>query len=468
MRKSSLILFAVILLCRGNYIAAQERAASQSIVLTLEDCRQMAVQAAPDIVNAQLDIKAAQEQKKEAFTEYFPKVSLNFIGFYSLNPLINLGARDILGSSDMANNMANIWENTLHSLGINPVFSTFDHAYMASAMLIQPIYAGGRIVNGNRLASLGVKAATLQSSISQKEKLEEMEEKYWQIVSLEEKKKTLDHAFEYVDAIYKTVESAANAGIALQSDLLKVRKEYNNLKSKKIRLYSGVRVAKMDLFNLIGQEYSVLGYAEDSSIPALDSIALEGNLDGLQAPINYYIDESQLAASTQESQLLDLSVEAAKLEKKMALGETLPEIGIGLAYGNFCTVGDPQWNGLAFAKVSVPITHWWGASHKARRLQTKVDKAQNQRNYLQSQLIVKAHLLWEELGATWEEMDIAQEDVELARDNYDKTLSQFSAGQATITDLLGSGNDLNLSEDALVDAKIAYLLALNKYTDMSN
>jgi hypothetical protein len=37
----------------------------------------------------------------------------------------------------------------------------FDRGAFANALLTQPIFAGGRIVNGNKLAKLGIEAAEL-------------------------------------------------------------------------------------------------------------------------------------------------------------------------------------------------------------------------------------------------------------------------------------------------------------------
>ena len=151
----------------------------------------------------------------------------------------------------------------------------------------------------------------------------------------------------------------------------------------------------------------------------------------------------------------------------MAVGETLPEIGVGLSYGYMKIVGQPQWNGFAFAKVSVPLTDWWASSHKIRRSQIKVEKAENDRKYLQTQLTLKAHMLWEGVNAAWDELQISEDAHHLAEVSYERLKSRYSAGDATITDLLQAGNDLNMAENELVDAKIAYRLALNKYAEMS-
>ena len=51
---------------------------------------------------------------------------------------------------------------------------------------IQPVFAGGRIVKGNQLANLGIKAANYQYDIAKDELLMHTEQSYWLIVSLQE------------------------------------------------------------------------------------------------------------------------------------------------------------------------------------------------------------------------------------------------------------------------------------------
>ncbi|MBS7318022.1 MAG: TolC family protein, partial [Bacteroidales bacterium] len=63
---------------------------SQELVLTLDECLDMASEHDPYLVNSRLDVQAAIYQKQEAAAEYFPSVSLNAIGFKAFDPLLHL------------------------------------------------------------------------------------------------------------------------------------------------------------------------------------------------------------------------------------------------------------------------------------------------------------------------------------------------------------------------------------------
>ena len=56
-----------LVLCVGT-VSAQR-------TLSLEECREMALEINAKMKNARLDVEEAREGKKEAFTKYFPNVS---------------------------------------------------------------------------------------------------------------------------------------------------------------------------------------------------------------------------------------------------------------------------------------------------------------------------------------------------------------------------------------------------------
>ena len=67
----------------------------------------------------------------------------------------------------------------------------------------QPLFAGGQIVNGNKLAKLGVEVSRFKQEQSAKEVLLTTEVYYWQIISLNEKLKTLAIVEQLVNSLKK-------------------------------------------------------------------------------------------------------------------------------------------------------------------------------------------------------------------------------------------------------------------------
>ena len=222
--------------------------------LSLQDCLDMAAANEVKSANAELDVLASRAQRSEAMSMWFPSVSVSGMYYYAFDPLLQLTIDDILGTSETASTIKNVLQKFPLTQDLPSQWNFFENGYAASVMLRQPVFAGGRIANGNRLAALGVEAAQVKRDLVRKETSASVEQKYWNVVSLQEKMKTLDAAISMVESIRRDAVNAFNAGLVLDLDTLKAGRELNNLLLQKNKLSSGTRIAKMDLFNAIGYE----------------------------------------------------------------------------------------------------------------------------------------------------------------------------------------------------------------------
>ena len=437
MRKALLIL---MILVSATAMSAQE------VSLSLMDCVSLSESNNPYIKNTYLDIQSAKYQKNEVFAEYFPRVSVRAIGISSYDYFLDIVVGQELG--DMVRSMEMGGDNRF---GFNATIS-----------LMQPLYAGGRINTGNKLAKVGMKASELKHKVNLREKREEVEKLYWQIVALEEKRHTIKHLEELLDVLYKDVTTAIEAGVVTESDLMLVKMKQNELKSGKVQLEGGIRLLKMNLFNQIGQGYCLVKGVADASKPHLDNIRLSDRLSTLLPPADYYIPEEEFAAGVTETELLNVMVEAKRLEKKLALGEYLPSAGIGLSYG-YSSFTNNNSNAIGLATISIPISSWGKGSQKLKRLDNEIQKAVNEREYLTSQLVLQARQLWLNLNVTWEQMKIAEENLALAEKNTYNQMSRFNAGLVPLSDVLMNQTQLFEATENLIDKQIEYSKALTAY-----
>ena len=440
MCKMKKILIASIIVLSASAVSAQETSLSLNDCIVLSECNN------PYIKNSYLDIQSARFQKSEVFAEYFPRLSFRAIGLSSYDYFF-----DILLGQEMG--------QMVRDAGmVEDVKSGFN----ATLSLMQPLYAGGRIVTGNKLASLGVKAAELKHEVNLREKREEIEKMYWEIVALEEKRNTIKHLEELLDILYKDVNSAIAAGVVTDSDLLLVKMKQNELKSGKIHLEGGIKLLKMNLFNTIGQRYSLVKAVADSLKPHIDDFVLSDRLSSLLPPSEYYIPEEEFAAGVTETELLDAMVEAKRLEKKLALGEYLPSAGIGISYG-YSNFMNSNFNAIGLATISIPISSWGKGSMKLKRLNNEIQKAVNEKEYLTSQLLLQARQLWLNMNVAWEQMKVAEENLEFAQKSVYNQMSRFNAGLVPISDVLMNQTALFEATENLITKQIEYSKALTAY-----
>ena len=425
--------------------------------LTLDSCLAMAKRNNPDLRKAELSVRRAEEVKAQALTKYFPQVSGTAFGFYALHPLVDVGIDDV-GNATVRDLLLTLYGNYGAALGLENTINLFQHGYGAGVTAIQPVFVGGKIVAGNKLAQVGVEAARLQAEVSTRDKLEEVEEAFWMVYGLQLKQRIIDDANALLDTLCQTVSSAVAAGLALPIDLTQVEMRRDDVARQQLQLTSGTRLAKRALALAIG-------------LPNGDSIVLSPPASDL-SPFN--ADLSPFNSQTPEQQLLALRVRAAELEKRMALAEALPQIAVGANYGyshwqtNLLRDGlnSKTGNGALFVTLNMPLTGWWETAHKIREKQYAVEQAKIDEENLGAQLQLRTQQAYDQMVEADAMMRLQQRALAHAREAYNHTQADYEAGRATIAEWLQAQMALTQAESDLTDAQIACRVRLRRYNDL--
>ena len=430
--KSTIML---LLLCAS--VHAQE-------VYTLEKCKELALKNNMQAINSQLSVEAAERTKKEAFTNFFPSVSATGLGFKAGKPMMQM-------EMDMSGLFQAMGMPAIPPIPINML----ENGLIGAVMATQPIFAGGQIINGNKLAKAGVEASSLQKKMTDNELLLNTEQYYWQIVSLMEKVKTIEDAQNMLDRIRKDVDMAVQAGLTTRNDLLRVELEQNRLASNKLKVENGLKLSKMVLGQCIGV--------------ALELFAIEKpSFDNLPLPADIRIGHEDALLRRAEYQLLNKGVEVSQFQLKMKQGENLPTVAVGLGYNyfNMDMRKESQMDnnfGMVFASVTIPISGWWGGSHAVKKQRIEVQKAENTRQQNGEMLLVQMQQIWNELEEAYQQLKIAEQSISLAEENMRHNTDYYNAGTSILSDLLDAQNLLQQSHDQYTDAATEYQIKISQY-----
>lgn len=387
----------------------------------IESCKEMAIENNRKIKNSRLEIDASKQIKKEAFTNYFPSVSASGVGLLPKDPLMSL-------------NLAGM------SLGL------LDKGFEAGITVTQPIFAGGKIVTGNKLADLGTEVSQYQAKLSENEVLLNTEGLYWQLVSLYEKEKTLDVIDTQLNTLLKDVELSYKTGLITNNDVLKVKLKKNEVQSNRINLENGIKLVKMSMCQLMGLELS-LSDNFDIAVP---------DIENAKSPIAYYVDHSTALSERMESKLLDKNVEATKLQTKMKRGDYLPTVVVGASYYGENIVDKWRGNAILFASVSVPLSGWWGGSHAIKRQKIQEQIALNNKVDTQEQLLLQMQNVKNELDNAYKQIVLAKDGVEQSTENLRLNTNYYKAGTVTLTDVLDAQTLLQQNRDKYVESYTDY------------
>ncbi len=414
--------------------------------LSLDTCKAMALRNNAAVKNAVLDEKAAQEVKMQARTKYFPQISATGIGYVPAKPLIEYGIDDI-GSAAARQQLHNLYYEYGAAMGLSDKISLCDGGLGVGVTAVQPVFMGGQIVGGNALADVGVAASHYQSQLTRDQVLQQVEETYWQTVSLLEKRITLQQAITFLDTLHRDVTVAAEAGLVTRNDVLKVELKQNEMQSNLLKVNNGITLSAMLLCQIIGMEYS-----ENLALTDLIGQDLSS-----EAPTDADIRNAVYRRT--EKQLLDCQVRAEKLKKEIAIGESVPHLMIGAnaSYGSLI-FDRYDYNALAFMTLQVPLTGWWETAHKVRQQNYLIQKAENERADYVEKMALETRQAWCNIEEANSQVTLAESSVRSAEANLHDTKANFDAGMVAVSELLEAQTLLlqaqNQHTDALIDLKI--------------
>lgn len=420
--------------------------------LSLGQCIELARQHNRTLQNAALEIEMATEQRKEAYTKYFPDLQANVLAFRAFEDMMK-------GDGTVPQEIAAINPAFAQYIGLPFSYSEFNRAYSASLTLTQPLYTGGRIVAGNKLAKIGQEAAVLQLKMKEKDILQKVTECYWQVASVKYNLETIAAAEKQLDAVKELVENYVNTGVTTRNDLLKVQLRQQELASARLKLENGEHV----LLLLLAQQIGMAGQKID-----IDASSLEA-----QEPSSVLVSTDEAVANRVEMALLQKQVEAGQLQVKLERGKYLPSVAVGMMGYNAGLGGlsdnvkkymdTNMTNGLVFGTVSVPIMSWWGGRHAIRRTQMKLQQAKNEADDAREQLAVDVESAWSNLTEAYRQIDIARASVASAEENLRMSTDQYKAGTSTLTDLLDAETLHRQARSQLSDAMATYQVRLADY-----
>lgn len=334
---------AALTFMTGNSLYAQH-------VYTLEECIEEALHNNVQIKNADNNLSAARHDKGKAFTNYFPTVGATGGGFLSDKGLAEM------------------------ELAPGQSMMLLKNGVVGGVSATLPLFTGGQIVNGNRLAEVNVEVNQLQRRQSENEVRLTTEQYFWQVVMLKEKLKTLAVVNEQLKAIHKDVENSVTAGLTNRNDLLQVKLRMNETRSNNLTVENALSVSRSLLAQYIGHPADSI----DVSLP------LDGQLP--ERPEKLYRTPDASLLLTNEYHLLKKNVDANRLQYKMTLGKNLPTLAIGGGYMYEYLMDKDHAFWMGFATINIPLSGWWGGSHDIKKQKLALKNAENTL-YDQSELL---------------------------------------------------------------------------------
>ena len=411
-------------LCIHLSVVAQQR----DSLLNVEQCVKLALDNNRKALTAKNNVEVAVTLKREAFTKYFPEVSAMGMAFWANHDIIQYNILDII------------------ELGL------IKNGKVAGIQALQPIFTGGLIINGNKLAAVGEEVAKLRAQQTDKELRLTTETLFWKLNTLESTQGVLETAISFLDTLENNVKVAVEAGLVTRNDLLKVQLKRNNYMAEKVDLENGIKLVKM----LLGQ-YVGLGTSGNIEILA--------EVPGITPafPADLYTSTEDALPLTSDYQLLQKNVQAKKLEKRVELGSNLPSVALGAGW-YYHDLFDQNHNfGAIELGINIPLSGWWGGSYSIRRRDLEIKNAQNELDDLSEQLQIEMQDKWNNLTAAHRKMEIEQLGIQQSEENLYLNKMYYEAGMCTLSDLMEAETNRKEAGDRYVAAYGNFCIARATY-----
>ena len=420
-------------------------------MLTLEECRNLAIQNNKELQISGEKIKMADNEKKAAFTKYFPQLSAN--GAYMWNQkdinLLDMGAL----SSSLSSSLGGLAQLPMiqHLMsGVNDMqHLDVQNIWVGNVSLVQPVFMGGKIVNYNQITKFAKQLAESMNNLQLQDLIYKTDETYWQVISLVNKKKLADA---YVDLLRKMdsdVTAMIYEGVATEADGLSVKVKLNEAEMAQTKVENGLALTRMLLAQICG-----LSLEEDLSLA-------DEKLD------NFPVETTQASAGLNEAFMnrnelrsLDLATKIYKRKERIALAEMLPNVALA---ANYFVTNPNVFNGFKndFAgmfnvgvMVKVPLSGWWEGTYRrnSAKAETRIKTLewQDAREKIELQVnqsVYKVNEAGKKLIASSRNMENAEEN--LRRANFG-----FEEGVIPALNLMEAQTAWVSARSSLIDAQI--------------
>lgn len=249
----------LILATLSLFLVGQAGAQEPAMTLSLDSCRSLAMSNNKELRRANSQRQAAYYERKAAFTKYLPRVSATGAYLYTskelsllsdeqkeklghLGTAIGSMAPSQQGMTDVLNGVGGSLVDALHT----------DTRNMGAVgiMLTQPVYMGGKIAAYNRITRYAEQVAARQHDLALQEVIVEVDEAYWQIVSLQSKKQLAESYLQLVQKLDSDVQRMIDEGFATKADGLSVKVKVNEAQVALIQVDNGLSLSRMLLCQL--------------------------------------------------------------------------------------------------------------------------------------------------------------------------------------------------------------------------
>ena len=453
-------------------------------VLTLDSCRAMALRNNKQMGVAKMKQEVSANLRKSARTKYLPHVSA-MGGYMWMNKEVSIL------SDDQKKALSNMGTNTTTSLqnALSPLVSTLpaatqvkmgnDMAQFASVLnqtgsgivdalrtdtrnmiagavvVTQPVYMGGAIVAANKMADINEKLAANSLEVKRQGTLYNIDQAYWQVVSLRHKQTLAESYVALVRKLKDDVQKMIDQGVATKGDGLSVSVRVNEAEMALTQVEDGLVLSKMLLCQLCG-------------LPVDENITLADEESDEVKPDDGNLAVAEPAFAMQnrpELKVLQNTVDLSRQTTNVLKAGNLPQV---LLTGGY-TISNPNtfngfekkfsgfWN--VGVLVRVPIWNWGDVKYKVRASKVATAMANIEMDEARELIELQVNQSNFKMKEASKKLEMARANVANADENLRMANIGFKEGIVSFTTVMEAQTAWQQAQSQKIDAEIGVKLS---------
>lgn len=452
-------------------------------VLTLDSCRAMALRNNKQMGVAKMKQEVSANLRKSARTKYLPHVSalggyvwmsreISLLDNDKKEALSNLGTNAAASLSSSLGTIASQlppasqakiaqdlaqFTGALNQTGqglVNALRTDTKNMFAGAIMVTQPVFMGGAITAVNKIADINEEMAANSLEMKRQGTLYNIEQAYWQVVSLRHKQKLAESYVALVKKLKDDVQKMIDQGVAIKGDGLSVGVRVNEAEMALTQVTDGLELSKMLLCQLCGLPVDEkITLADEES----ENLSMTQNSPNSLSSLNY--DNRPELKVLQNT--VNLSEQTTNVLKAGNLPQVLVTGGYALSNPNTFNGFEKKFGGFfnLGVLVRVPIWNWGDVKHKVRASKGATAIANLELDEARELIELQVNQSNFKVKEAQKKLTMAQSNVANANENLRMANLAFKEGTASFTTVMEAQTAWNLAQSQKIDAEIGVKLS---------
>ena len=414
--------------------------------LTLEQCREKALEHDQNIKSAQADLAINIASHKMSKRAMLPQFDFSASYTYMNDPQV----MDV--PSWQLPNMDGTPSGVLFT-GLYKEL-TYHNMYDGGVDLSLPIYLGGKLRNYVKMSSYGIGISEHNVENTKENLVLEVDQKYWALVSLKENLLVIQKSVNLLEDVVRETKNRFEVGIVTKNEVLKTQVELNNAKLALIQMKDNIHLAKMALNQSIGNSIlDEVAIADSVIIPDTNPVSIK--------------EIERIASNRKELKMLEGQVGITSVDEKIARADYMPQLVSFANYGfqnpNHKAEDETELTWVAGVSLSVPIFHWGEKSLAMEKKKLVTKKAQLSYDKAKEGIILQIQQSAFNLNESLVKISFTKASLTQADENLKLEMNRLNQGVVTTTDVLDAQVQWQRANSDFISAKVNYKINQSKY-----